>query len=62
MQLLQQIEKWKKPSVLHLVGNMGHMTVQAEIGKYDLLLLLPFQPVVAMSLVLTSVWPVHPTD
>ena len=37
--LLQQIEKWKKPSVPHLVGNLGHtgsivLTVQAEIGKY----------------------------
>jgi len=37
--LLQQIEKWKKPSVLHLVGNLGHtgstvLTVRDEIGKY----------------------------
>jgi len=37
--LLQQIEKWKKPSVPHLVGNPGAtgsvvLTVQAEIGKY----------------------------
>ena len=37
--LLQQIEKWKKPSVPHLVGNVGNtgsivMTVRAEIGKY----------------------------
>ena len=37
--LLQQIEKWKKPSVPHLVGNLGHtgsivLTVRAEIGKY----------------------------
>jgi len=36
---LQQIEKWKKPSVLHLVGNVGHsgsvvLTVRAKIGKY----------------------------
>ena len=37
--LLQQIKKWKKPSVLHLVGNVGHtgsivLTVWAKIGKY----------------------------
>ena len=34
--LLQQIEKWKKPSVPHLVGNVGHTgsIVLAEIGKY----------------------------
>ena len=37
--LLQQIEKWMKPSVPHLVGNVGHtgsivLTVRAEIGKY----------------------------
>ena len=37
--VLQQIEKWKKPSVPHLVGNLGHtgsivLTVWAEIGKY----------------------------
>jgi len=37
--LLQQIEKWKKPSVPHLVRNLGHtgsivLTVRAEIGKY----------------------------
>ena len=36
-QLLQQVKKWEKPSVLHLVGNVGHMgsiTVWAEIGKH----------------------------
>ena len=37
--LLQQMEKWKKLSVPHLVGNLGHtgsivLTVRAEIGKY----------------------------
>ena len=37
--LLQQIEKWKKPSVPHLVGSVGHtgsivLTVRAEVGKY----------------------------
>jgi len=37
--LLQQIEKWKKPSAPHLVGNVGHtgsivLTIHAEIGKY----------------------------
>jgi len=39
--LMQQIEKWKKPSVPHLVGKLGHtgsihvvLTVRAEIGKY----------------------------
>jgi len=37
--LLQQIEKWKKPSVPHLVVNLGHtgsivLSVWAEIDKY----------------------------
>ena len=37
--LLQQIEKWKKPSIPHLVGNVGHsgsivLIVRAKIGKY----------------------------
>ena len=38
--LLQQIKKWKKPSVPHLVGNVGHtgsiiLTVRAEIVPYS---------------------------
>jgi len=37
--LQQQIKKWKKPCVPHLVGNLGHtgsivLIVRAEIGKY----------------------------
>jgi len=38
--LLQQIEKWKKPSVPCLVGNVGHtgsivLTIRAEIGIFS---------------------------
>ena len=54
-QLLQQIEKWKKPSVPHLVWNMGHVRLQSWCNCSSSCLLDFIINVAAMNVLVSSI-------